>query len=91
MFGSNILMLDESISSLDSDLTNDILEVLKENLKDKIVFVVTHQIHTGIFDTVIDVDQLWIISEKYRFSEMIFMTLSFIERVIYFFEYKIII
>ena len=54
MFGSDLLMLDESISSLDSDLTNEILDVLKEHMKEKLVIVVAHQIGTGVFDNVIE-------------------------------------
>lgn len=55
IFGSDILMLDESIASLDTDLTNEILEVLKDSLKEKIVIVVAHQIGVGMFDNVINV------------------------------------
>ncbi len=54
IFGSNILMLDESIASLDGDLANDILEVLKEILKNKLVIVVAHQINVGVFDSVVE-------------------------------------
>jgi exonuclease SbcC len=57
IFGSNLLMLDESIVSLDSDLTNEILDVLKENLKEKLVIVVAHQIEEGVFDNVIKIEQ----------------------------------
>ena len=57
IFGSNLLMLDESISSLDSELLNDILEILKENLPDKLVFIVAHQINEGIFDDIIKVQE----------------------------------
>jgi exonuclease SbcC len=56
IFGSDLLMLDESISSLDSDLSNEILEVLSETLSDKLVVIVAHQIETGVFDTVIDLE-----------------------------------
>jgi len=55
MFGSNVLMLDESISSLDNELTGDIIEVLKEKLREKIVFIVSHQIESGMFDQIIEV------------------------------------
>ncbi len=57
IFGSDILMLDESISSLNSELTNKILDVLKENLKNKVVIVVAHQVETGIFDNVVEITQ----------------------------------
>jgi len=55
MFGSNLLMLDESISSLDNELTGDIIEVLKEKLGEKIVFIVSHQIESGMFDQIVEV------------------------------------
>lgn len=54
IFGGPILMLDESISSLDADLTSEIIEVLKENLSDKLTIIVSHQISSGMFDRVID-------------------------------------
>ena len=50
----DIILLDESISSLDSELTNDILEKLKENLINKKIIVVAHQLSTGIFDQIIN-------------------------------------
>ena len=55
MFGSTLLMLDESISSLDEELTGDIIEVLKDNMKDKVIIIVSHQIPTGLFDGVVNV------------------------------------
>lgn len=56
IFGSDLMMLDESIASLDADLTNDILEVLKDNLKEKIVIVVAHQIGVGVFDNIVNIE-----------------------------------
>lgn len=56
IFGGPILMLDESISSLDADLTSEIIEVLKENLSDKLTVIVSHQISSGMFDRVIDLE-----------------------------------
>ncbi|MDD4930680.1 MAG: AAA family ATPase [Candidatus Colwellbacteria bacterium] len=56
LFGSNLILLDESISSLDGELSNDILECLKENMKEKLIVVVAHQISVGIFDTVLDIN-----------------------------------
>jgi ABC-type bacteriocin/lantibiotic exporter with double-glycine peptidase domain len=49
-----MILLDESIASLDSDLTNDILEKLKEGLTNKRIIVVAHQLSTGIFDQIIN-------------------------------------
>lgn len=50
---SDMILLDESIASLDAELTSDILEKLKENLVNKRVIVVAHQISTGVFDQII--------------------------------------
>jgi len=58
IFGSTILMLDESISSLDSDLSNEILEVMSETLSDKLVVIVAHQIGEGLFENIINVESL---------------------------------
>lgn len=57
IFGSDLLMLDESIASLDADITNEILEVLKETLKDKLTIVVAHQIGVGVFDNVVSIGE----------------------------------
>lgn len=55
LFGSNLILLDESISSLDSELCDNILECLKENMIEKLVVIVAHQISCGMFDNIIDV------------------------------------
>lgn len=57
MFGSNLIMLDESISSLDSELTGEIIEVLKENMSGKVIVIVSHQIPTGLFDGIINIEE----------------------------------
>ena len=51
---SDMILLDESIASLDAELTNDILEKLKETLTNKRIIVVAHQLSTGIFDQIIN-------------------------------------
>lgn len=51
---SDMILLDESIASLDAELTNEILEKLKENLTNKRIIVVAHQLSTGIFDQIIN-------------------------------------
>ena len=51
---SDMILLDESIASLDSELTSDILEKLKENLVNKRVIVVAHQLSTGVFDQIVN-------------------------------------
>jgi DNA repair exonuclease SbcCD ATPase subunit len=50
---SDMILLDESIASLDSELTNDILNSLKQNLSHKRIIVVAHQLSTGIFDQIV--------------------------------------
>lgn len=57
MFGSNLIMLDESISSLDAELSNEIIEALKETMSDKLMIVVAHQINEGMFDGVVNVEE----------------------------------
>lgn len=57
VLGNDLLLLDESIASLDMELTSDILEVLYENLDGKLVILVAHQISEGIFDKVIDLEK----------------------------------
>jgi energy-coupling factor transporter ATP-binding protein EcfA2 len=47
-----ILMFDESISSLDAELSEDILSTLKK--MQKMIIIVSHQSTTGIFTQVID-------------------------------------
>jgi exonuclease SbcC len=54
VFGNDLLLLDESISSLNEELTEDILEVLYESLKGKTVILIAHQISEGVFDKVIN-------------------------------------
>nr|QBK85287.1 MAG: chromosome segregation ATPase [Iridovirus LCIVAC01] len=54
MDNSPIVMLDECISSLDQGLANTVLQILRENYRDKLVIVVAHQIVKGLFDKVIE-------------------------------------
>jgi ABC-type transport system involved in cytochrome bd biosynthesis fused ATPase/permease subunit len=55
MYASKLLILDEAFSSLDEELVTDILNVLHENVKDKYVLIVAHQIGEGLFDNVVTV------------------------------------
>jgi DNA repair exonuclease SbcCD ATPase subunit len=56
---SNIILLDECLASLHSELVEDIVELIKTKLNDKLVLFTLHQANTGIFDTIVDI-------EKYR-------------------------
>jgi len=53
--GNDFLLLDESLSSLQGDLANDIIDVLKENIIGKTVLIVSHQCCCGIFDNILNV------------------------------------
>ncbi len=54
IYQTPILMLDESISSLDYDATVDVLSAIKENMPNRTVLCVSHQANTGLFDHVIE-------------------------------------
>jgi len=53
MLGSPLLILDESLSSLDSEANTEIISFLHELATDKLVIVCSHEAVEGIFDTVI--------------------------------------
>lgn len=55
---SDIIMLDESLSSLNAELVEEIVDVLKNTIKDKLVLLTLHQANTGIFDYVIDIEKM---------------------------------
>jgi len=55
---SNIILLDECLASLHSELVEDIVELIKNKLSDKLVLFTLHQANTGIFDTIIDIEKL---------------------------------
>lgn len=50
---SKIVLLDECISSLDSDLCDNILEILRDQAK--MIIVIAHQVNTGSFSQIINV------------------------------------
>jgi len=54
MINNRILLLDECISSLESETTNIVLENIKEKYKGKLVILVSHQANLGFFDKIID-------------------------------------
>jgi DNA repair protein SbcC/Rad50 len=54
IYNGEIILLDECLSSLHEDLCNDILELLKES-NGKTIIVISHQVNTGIFDSVINI------------------------------------
>ena len=50
---NRLLLLDECISSLDSETSDTVIETLKEKYKGKLIICVAHQVNTGTFDKVI--------------------------------------
>jgi len=73
---SNILILDEVDSALDSDgqfrFTNDLLPMLKENYES--VFVVSH---SQEIQQAAVYDQVWVVQKKNHWSEVVKQTLDF--------------
>lgn len=51
------VMLDESTSSLDQDLTGTVVEGLRENFGDKLVIIIAHQVVQGVFDTIVNLNK----------------------------------
>jgi exonuclease SbcC len=47
------IMLDESTSSLDQELTSSVVDGLKENFGNKLVLLIAHQVVQGAFDTIV--------------------------------------
>jgi len=56
MLGSPILILDESLSSLDSDTNTEIISFLKELANEKLILTCSHEAVRGIFDKVISIN-----------------------------------
>lgn len=56
MLNSPLLILDESLSSLDADNNTEILRFLKELAQDKLVIVCSHEAVEGIFDNVLHIN-----------------------------------
>ena len=55
MFNLPILLLDESTSNLDQELTNTVINGIKSNYNNKLVILIAHQVISGIFDNVIEI------------------------------------
>lgn len=55
MLASPILILDESLASLDADTNTEIITFLKELSQDKLILVCSHEAIQGIFDEIIKV------------------------------------
>lgn len=55
MLNSPFLILDESLSSLDTDKNNEIITFLKDLAHDKLILVCSHEAVEGIFDQIINI------------------------------------
>lgn len=53
MLNSPILLLDESLASLDSETNTEIISFLKELSENKLILVCSHEAVTGIFDEIV--------------------------------------
>jgi DNA repair exonuclease SbcCD ATPase subunit len=54
---SKLIMLDECLSSLHSELVEEIVDMIKTKLRNKLVLITLHQANTGMFDNVINIEQ----------------------------------
>jgi chromosome segregation ATPase len=54
---SRLIILDECLSSLHSELVEEIVEMIKTKLNHKLVLFTLHQANTGMFSEIIDVEQ----------------------------------
>ena len=55
MFNIPILLLDECTSNLDKELTNNVIDGIKNNSNNKLVLLIAHQVISGIFDNIIKI------------------------------------
>lgn len=53
LFNTKLILLDEIISSLDIESTTSIIETIKDNIQDKLVIFIAHQIVNGHFDLIV--------------------------------------
>lgn len=56
MHNTPFVLLDESTSSLDQELTLTVMESLKDQFQDKLVLLIAHQVIQGSFDSVVNLD-----------------------------------
>jgi exonuclease SbcC len=55
MFNSPIMLLDECTASLDQELTNEVMDGIRNNFNGKLVLIIAHQVIKGNYDTVIEI------------------------------------
>ena len=55
---SSIIILDECLSSLHSELVEDIIDEIRKRNENKLILFTLHQANTGLFDSTINVELL---------------------------------
>ena len=55
MFNTPIMMLDECTSSLDQELTGNVMDGIRDNFNGKLVLIIAHQVVKGQFDKVLNI------------------------------------
>ena len=55
MFNSPLMLLDECTASLDQELTNEVMDGIRNNFNGKLVLIIAHQVIKGNYDTVIEI------------------------------------
>lgn len=53
MVGSRIIILDECLSYIDAEFHSEVLSMLREISKEKLIIVVSHESMTGVFDQIV--------------------------------------
>ena len=56
IFNTPLMLLDECTASLDQDLTSQVIAGIRENYGDKMVIVIAHQVVSGHFDRVVNLN-----------------------------------
>jgi exonuclease SbcC len=51
---SPLIILDESLSTLDAENCSNVYDYIKENCGDKLIIIVAHQLITGMFDHIVE-------------------------------------
>jgi exonuclease SbcC len=55
MYNGTVLLLDECISSLDTENYTNVMDILSEQLKEKTIILVSHQANEGLFNNIINI------------------------------------
>ena len=54
-FGWGVVLSDETMSNLDEDTTQVLVDGIKEKCSDKLVVIIAHQVVSGVFDKTIEI------------------------------------